>query len=302
MANKNNAKFVFYYLLSLTALIFLAISVGMIAYGIINELVADTLMSGAYYISFNSRFKFAISAIIISAPLFYLSTSLIRKGIAKGEIEGDSPIRRWLTYFILFISSLVILGSLISIINSFLGGELTQRFILKTITVFVISGLTFAYYFYDIKTEVVKPGDKWVRIFFFSSLALVLAAFISVWFYIESPQVAREKRLDLGTVNKLSMLESDVNHYYTKNNELPKSISDFVKEAQLVSFYENNIEYRKTGEESFELCATFHRPSDDMVNNYNHMRSGYHSHEAGHNCFPGELWQLKETMDADLIF
>ncbi len=304
MENKNDAKYVFYYLLSLTALIFMAISVGMIAYGIINELVADTLINGSYYNSYNGQFKFAISAIIIAAPLFYISTGLIRKGIYKGEIKSDSPIRRWLTYFILFVSSLVILGSLISVVNSFLGGELTSRFILKMITVFIISGLTFAYYFYDIKAEKVEAKDKWIKIFFFSSLVIVLAAFISVWFFIESPQKARERKLDQTTVNKMANLEGEINYYYSKNKELPEEISDLVKGSQFVSLNESNIEYVKKGDKSFELCATFLSESEDLGSAYNYRPGSYHSHEAGYHCFPGEIWSVDDSskMAPELIF
>lgn len=305
MANKNNAKFVFYYLLSLTALIFLAISVGMIAYGIINELVADTLVGSSYYNSFNSQYKFAISAIIISAPLFYLLTGLIRKGIKKGEMESDSPVRRWLTYFILFISSLFILGSFIGVISSFLEGELTARFILKTLTVFIISGITFAYYFYDIKTEKIETGDKWIKVFLFSSLAIVLAAFISVWFFIESPKVARNRKFDQVTVNKLSNLEGDINSYYAKNEKLPELISDFVKERQILSLKENNIEYIKKGDKNFELCATFLSESEDLTSPYNYRSDSYSSHEIGYQCFPGELWFIsdtKEVMQPEMVF
>ncbi len=306
MANKNNAKFVFYYLLSLTALIFMAISVGMIAYGIINELVADALVNGSYsyYTSFNSQYKFAISAIIISAPLFYLLTGLIRKGIKKGDIENDSPVRRWLTYFILFISSLFILGSFISVISSFLEGELTSRFILKTLTVFIISGITFAYYFYDIKTEKVVAKDKWIKIFFFSSLAIVLTAFISVWFFIESPQKARERKVDQTTINKMANLESEINYYYSKNEKLPEEISDFVKDSQLLSLSESSIEYVKKGDKNFELCANFLSESEDLGYAYSYRKDSYYSHEVGYHCFPGEIWSVdtKEKLEPELIF
>lgn len=292
MANKNNAKFVFYYLLSLTALIFMAISVGLIAYGIINELIADPLLANGYYDSFHSQFKFAISAIIISTPLFYLSTGLIRKGIIKGELESESPLRRWLTYFILLVSSLVILGLLISIINSFLGGELTLRFILKALTVFIISALTFAYYFYDIQTEKVEKGDKWVKIFFWSSLVLVLIAFVSVWFFIESPREARAKSVDQVTMNKILSLENDINFYYSNNKELPANLAAVASGSNLDTLKEKGIEYKKIDSQNFEICATFLTDSENLDDSYHYASRGYdRDYQAGYSCLPGNLWQ-----------
>ena len=61
----NNAKYAFYYLLSLISLTFTALAVGMIFFGIIDKLVADVLSQG----DLQGQFKFAISAILLSSKL-----------------------------------------------------------------------------------------------------------------------------------------------------------------------------------------------------------------------------------------
>lgn len=291
MAEKNGAKFAFYYLLSLAALVFMSIAVGLIAFGIINETISDPLLNN-YYNSFNSQFKFAISALIISTPIYFLTISLINKGVKKEEIKLDSPIRRWLTYFILFVSSLIILGFLIGIINSFLSGELTLRFILKALTVFLISGLVFAYYFNDIRREKPEDGRKLNKVYLASSLIIVLAAFISVWFFIESPATARGRKLDQRTLNDISNLESSVNYYYSQNGELPEEIEEVAKEEKNVEYFESRgIEYKKTGDMSFELCATFRTNSEELNDDLSYIRSPRErSYEEGYNCLEGNLW------------
>jgi hypothetical protein len=289
MTKQNNAKFAFYYLLSLVALVFVAISVGLIVFGIINKSIPDI---GANYWNTNNQFKFAISALIIATPIYFILTRLIRQGLKKGEILPDSGIRRWLTYFIIFVASVIILGFLISVINSFLSGELTTRFILKALSVFIIAGLVFAYYLYDIKQDDLKKSSLMTRIFLFLSLAIILAAFISVWFFIESPKTARYRRLDQLTLNQISMLESNINSYYEENDKLPGSLIDvFADEDAFTSFSnEWNIEYRKLDEEKFELCASFNLDSSEINSDY-YFSNNKQSYKAGYNCLPGNLWK-----------
>ena len=129
MSNKQNAKYAFYYLLSLVALVFMALAVGMIAFSIIDKTLPDVLNSTNG--NFDGTLRFAISALLIATPIFYFLFSLILRGLKKEEILKDSGVRRWLTYFTLLVSSLIILGVFISVINSFLAGDLTSQFILK---------------------------------------------------------------------------------------------------------------------------------------------------------------------------
>ncbi len=306
MTNKLNAKFAFYYLLSLVALIFTSISVGLIAYEIIDRTVPDAL--NAFYGNSDDSLKFAISALIIATPIFYVLSSLIFRGLRKKEMDKDSGVRRWLTYFILLVSSLIILGVFIGVINNFLSGELTSRFILKAVTIFIISGAVFAFYFYDIKREDLVKKDLVVRLFFFISLALIITAFIAAFFFVESPKTARARRLDQIVVNNISNLESGVNSYYEQNKKLPDTL-EALKGNSNYYFDENSlidpetktpILYQKTGDKSFEFCATFRTDSKlDASGQINEMPSSYNSyssypgnknHKAGYQCLKGSLW------------
>ena len=75
---QQNAKFAFYYLLSLVALIFMALSTGMIIFQIINKCIVDVLeINPGMYDS--GILKFAISAIIIAAPIFFSLPGIYKK-------------------------------------------------------------------------------------------------------------------------------------------------------------------------------------------------------------------------------
>lgn len=299
MPNKNDAKYAFYYLLSLAALIFTAFATGMVSFSIINKTIPDVINS---YNSngYDGQLKFAISALLIAAPIFYYISHLISRGLCQGELSKESGIRRWLTYFILLISSLIILGVFVDVINNFLSGELTSRFALKALTVFVLSALPFAYYFYDIRREAPEQPDKIVKIFFFVTLALVLIAFIAAWFFVESPSVARARRLDQVVINNISNLESAINTYYENNKKLPENLELLKVEKGLYldsSFFmdpetKSLIIYQKSGDKEFSLCSTFRTDSlvERDMNSYPTNDIYSKKHKAGYNCLPGNLY------------
>ncbi|MDP2944081.1 MAG: DUF5671 domain-containing protein [bacterium] len=310
MNNQHNAKYAFYYLLSLVALIFTALSFGMIIFSIIDRIIPDVLNS---YSDVDSQLKFAISALFIAAPIFYFMSGLINRGLHKGELEKDSAIRRWLTYFIILVSAMIILGVFIGVINNFLSGELTGRFIFKALTMLFISGVTFSFYFYDIKRENPGKTDKVVKIFFFATLALVIAVFVAAWFFVESPRSARNRRLDQALVQNIYNIENALNSYYDRNKKLPANLEEFKADN---NFYMNAsalvdpetkapIAYNKTSDKEFELCATFRTDSiAEAVKNsstaYVGMDINNKEHLAGYQCLRGNLYIVK-TIEAQPV-
>jgi len=302
----NNAKYAFYYLLSLVALIFTALSVGMIAFGVINKTITDALNIGA-----GDSLKFAISAIIIATPIFFVMQNLINRGLRLGELTKESGVRRWLTYFILLVSSVTILGVFIGIILSFLNGELTLSFILKALSMIVISATIFSFYLYDIKRENVIEKNPVMRIFFFASLSLIVIAFVTSWFFVESPALTRAKRLDQNIINNIANLENAVNSYYDKYKKLPDTIDeiknnkDIYLDLKSLSDPESGatISYNKTGDKSFEFCANFRT---DTRNVDPRTDTTYYSdptklHLAGYQCISGQAWLISAKDQAEAI-
>ena len=292
----NNAKYAFYYLLSLVALIFTAVSVGMISFGIINDTVADalTMRNGV-----SDSLKFAISALIIATPIFFLMQSLINKGLRKGELDKESGVRRWLTYFILLVSSVTILGVFIGVLNNFLAGEFTISFILKSVSMLVISAAVFSFYFYDIKRTNVTDKNLVMRIFFFASLGIIIISFVASWFFIESPVLTRAKRLDQNLVNNITSLENAVNSYNDKYKKLPDSLDqvkndrDIYLDIRSLVDPETNVPivYNKVSDKTFQFCATFRTDNK----NINPQTDTSYSdptklHLAGYQCISSNTW------------
>lgn len=306
----HNPKYAFYYILSLVALIFVSVSSALIIFQIIDKSVFDAL---AYYGSYSnqSALRFGISALLISAPIFFLCVNLINKGLKNGEIDKESPLRNWLTYFILAVSAVVILGSLVGIINAFLSGEMTLKSILQIITVIIIASLVFSFYLYDIRRNKISKKDRIMKIFFFSSVSLVVIIFVSSWFFVESPRMARERKIDEKVLNNIHSLESYINSYYEKEKELPDDLLMVNNVTEVVNFDQflvnpvngERIEYKKIGEREFELCANFRTDSYESKRNEVYpvyIGDGSKVYVKGWNCFKGNLWIEDKITEKEL--
>ena len=294
--NHQSPKYSFYYLLSLVALIFTAISAGLILFGIIDDSFKDAWAFNAYRDS-DGQYKFAISALLIAAPTYYLTVYLINQGLKKLELAIDSSLRRWLTYLILFVSALIILGVFIGIVNNFLSGALTISFMLKLFSVLLIAGIIFSYYFWDIKRSNFSQKTLVQRLYAIISIILLSIVFITAWFFVELPADARARRLDDSLMNNIYQLENAVNSYYAENERLPETLEELQADSRFTvnDYYlldqENGkqIEYKKEGETDFSFCAEFRRANNDVDNSNHPYFNNDRKHEAGYSCVKGAV-------------
>ena len=72
---------------------------------------------------------------------------------AKQVGEKRSLVRRWLTYLALFASALTFFGDITYVLERFLEGEFTLRFLLKALTVGAVSASIFFFYLRDVEAD-----------------------------------------------------------------------------------------------------------------------------------------------------
>ncbi len=276
----------------------MSLSTGIIVFQIINKNIIDALQSfrGSYS---SDALKFAISALIISAPVYYIAAAQINKNLFKGLLDKDSGVRKWLTYFILLVSSVVMLGWLISTIYSFLDGELTVRFILKAATAIIIATIVFTYYLYDIKREnVIGVKDKIIKIYFYGSLVIVIAALVSAIVFVESPKETRNIKSDNNILKKFNRIDSAINEYYRAEKSLPDGAESLLngkfylsEDALRNGATKKKFDYKITGERTYELCADFLTSNKDRESDYRYRYydGGRWKHDAGYQCLGQEV-------------
>jgi len=302
----NAAKYAFFYMLSLVALVFMALSTGMIIFQIINKYITDVLEQ--YSAQFSSQqLKFAISALLISSPIFYVTTRQIYKSLFSGALNKDSGVRKWLTYFILLVAAIVVIGWLIGIVNSFLDGELTLKFILKALTAIAIAVIIFTFYLYDIRREeIAGKQDKVIRMYFFGSLAIVIIVFVIALLIVESPAETRKRKLDNAIINNFSQIDSAMSNYYYDYQKLPENLdnlvadSDFLTEEYILDpVTKEKFDYNIKDNNTYELCANFQTSNKEDRDDYNYYNKAW-LHDAGYQCLSQKV-RLKDVVEPERI-
>jgi len=307
MNSNNAAKFAFYYILSLVALIAMAMSTGTVIFQIINKYIVDVVnqFSGSYS---DDTMKSMISIIFISTPIYFFVTTQIMKNLFSGDLDKESPIRKWLGYFIILISSFVVIGWLIGTLNGFLNGELTMKFMLKALTSLIISGAIFGFYFYDIKrTEVKGKKDNVIKIYFWASLAVVVVTFISALFIVETPMETRDRKMDEQVINSLNNVHSYLDRFYTEKGKLPKSLDEITKEYVLqVEDISNPItkekfDYKTVDVTHYEICSVFRGSNKKMNEGTKYFGQTIWDHDAGKYCFTQKIFETPKVAPLEIL-
>lgn len=291
MAERGSAaRHTFYYLLGLVTMGFTALGVGQILFQVINATFVETTY---HYDSTFDQFvlRFGMTALIISAPIFWVTVRAINKELADKRLAMDSLVRKWLTYFILLVTSVTILGVAMGLLYNFLGGELTTKFLLKSLVIGGIAGLIFGYYHYDINRTSFEV-NKQIKIFRGLFLVTVIASVVLGGYYIQSPAEARMIREDDERVSRLSSIRYQIEEYYRQNETVPDEL-EVIRER----LYRGDItdpvtdepfRYEKTANNEYTLCATFafsNREDDAPQPNYYSWRDPDWLHDAGEECF-----------------
>jgi hypothetical protein len=141
------AREAFLYLVSFITLYITAFSFGSLLFSFIEIWFPDQLSYGA------NVPRTAIASLIVAFPIFLFITRALKQAVAKDPEQKESKIRKWLTYVTLVIAAGVLIGDLIAVLSSLLGGELTVQFFAKAVVIFAIAGSIFGYYLTDLQKE-----------------------------------------------------------------------------------------------------------------------------------------------------
>ena len=149
----------FMYALMCVTLIVSAWNVGSIVFEFIDRAFPDRAMTPSYssYRSAAQAIRWDLSSLIVAFPLFLAVSWRIAAAARVDPTRRASRTRRTLTYIMLFVASLTLIGDVISLIYNFLGGELSTRFVLKVLTVGAIAGGVFGYFLTDLRSEDTEP-------------------------------------------------------------------------------------------------------------------------------------------------
>lgn len=289
---KVSSKYIFLHLFVIVMLYMTVVNFLILIFQSINLLIPDPLVSGGYYIiASHGMIRFAIAAMVVAFPLLIWLTWLMNKYSAKNPAIGEMKIKKVLTYLTIFAAGLLIVGDLVGVVWTFLGGEITLRFVLKALAILLVSAAVFGYYLWDARR--VGPS-KLLKYFAWGASVVVLAAIVAGFILIGSPQKERIRRFDLQRVNDLQSIQAELINYWTGKQAIPSQLTpleDSISGYKLPVDPETKLpyEYSKTGDTAFQLCAIFGLPADDSSVPYMVAPAGGYSqnwgHAAGRVCF-----------------
>jgi len=132
---------------------------------------------------------------------------------------------------------------------------------------------------------------KGVHLFIALVVLSVAAAIVAGFITIGSPAAERARQLDMQRVNELQSITYAVDNYYNTLYKLPGSLSELASQR---SAYVQSItdpsthasyEYRTTGAETYELCATFEGSSVNEPLYQGAPIQVFWQHDAGRKCY-----------------
>ncbi|MEY4195233.1 MAG: hypothetical protein RLZZ226_1601 [Pseudomonadota bacterium] len=97
--------------------------------------------------------RMAIAGLSIALPIYACLSITLSAAIRQHPERRDSAARKWLTYITLFVTASLIIGDLISLVYTLIGGDGTPKYLLKFLIVGLINALIFWYYLFDMREQ-----------------------------------------------------------------------------------------------------------------------------------------------------
>lgn len=209
----------------------------------------------------------AMAGVIVLVPTTLILLRIIRGTIKKDPTKAEIWVRRWALVLTVFIAVAVILIDLITLITTFLGGELSARFGMKVLIVLLIALGVFLHFLADLKGYWIANAKK-ANLVGIGVGALALVAVVAGFFVIGTPTDIRMLRYDEQKVSDLQGMQYQIVNYYQQKGALPEdlaALNDPLSGYQLPQDPQSGEGYRYavTDTLSFELCATFNRETPD---------------------------------------
>jgi len=300
MDNQRNTgpRDVFLHILS-TLLLYVGIfAFGNLLFQLININFPDVLNDNFFSGSQAASLRWPLSFLVITFPVYLWLAHYIARDIEKDPEKKNLRTRRWLIHFTLFASAVAILVDLVTLVYRFLGGELTNRFLLKVLVVLFMAAAIFVYYRWILNNTTPALKDKKMRIFVGLVVLIVFGFLVYGFVQMGSPFAERLRRLDSERIYSLDSIQRQVvNHWQTKE-ELPASLEDM--ENPLSGYMlptdpetGESYEYNILGPLTFELCATFQtsnliEESAVVTRSYYDIENNWR-HDVGRTCFEREI-------------
>lgn len=241
--------------------------------------------------------RFAVASLVVAFPLFALVARRVRADLAANPARTLDPVRRWLSYLALLVASLILVGDGVALVVQFLGGDLTTRFVLKSVVVAALAGGVVWWLLGGLR-EGARPVSAFVRLALWS---LVIGTVVGALWLAGGPVQARAQSLDQLRMKNLRDIYYNVNSFYREHGRLPASLEECDRSPR--TFIERKTDpsteapygYEVIDADTFALSADFSLPSiPQQAGRYGPDEDGFWKHDAGPAVFRIDLGNAQE--------
>jgi hypothetical protein len=185
----------------------------------------DVLNAINYVDVYASDVRMAIASLVVMYPIYLGLSWYVAKDIAKFLYKRDLMVRKLMVYLTLFVTVCTLIGTLVTVIYTYLGGELSVRFELKALAVFVVALSLFAYYIYSMRRDYTKKTLVPAIVSIIASVIVIVSLVWSVMI-IGTPSQMRAKRIDGTRLSDISRLQQEVLNRFNMTDKIPANLSE----------------------------------------------------------------------------
>ncbi len=255
-----------------------------------------------FFLLEGSFFKFNLASLLVVTPVFFALVWFLRKNLKKDVQMREGRLRKWSIYITLFLSGLIVIVDLITLVHSYLSGsEITKAFLMKSAFALILFSVVFGYFVQDLRGYWDKH-EKRRKAVLHPFITIVVISIVISLFAIGNPRNQKMLSYDLDKMRDLSAFEGNIKGYYQDTGKLPDNIMEVKKASPFYTTLRDpqtgkEYSYNKIDDKTFELCAEFNfdfpeidtknlssSQSPWMVEDILNLKDKW-NHTRGENCF-----------------
>lgn len=191
------------------------------AFSVINSTFPDYQYS--YVDPYGSDLRMSISIIIVLTPVLIGLARKIHKDIKENAERANIWIRRWGLYITISLTIATLAVDLITLIYTYLGGEISPRFLWKVVVLALLASVVWLYSHAEIKGVFVSSPKR--SLYSAVTLGSIVLVLVIVGISLTgTPSFLRQVKDDNAREVDLSNIQARVIGYYRETGALPISL------------------------------------------------------------------------------
>ncbi len=204
--------------------------------------------------------RWSMAALIVFVPVFWEMDRRDRRAVASDASRKHGTIRRWLSAIAMLFAAMALLGDALYLIYSWLDGQITLRFLVKSATVGLMSLIVLAYFREnrDLPFGFAHLPAAWIL-----TGAAIVALGLTLWL-VGGPARGQMEQRDRWRISDMRSLARDVAACSQIDREnLPEVLDPMTcaRNPARLTGYASDITYRRVSATEFELCTEVEIPA-----------------------------------------